>query len=136
MLLIAENLKVLPQVVPRAGIEASGRLVKQQNFGMVKQSFGELDAALHPTRKSFQPIATPIEQSHAGKNLGDSLLQVGPAQAVKMSLMPKVFIGGELWIDALRLENDAYPAAQSSGLANCIECGDCGAARSRHHERG
>jgi hypothetical protein len=50
--------------------------------------------------------------------------------------MPKIFVGGQLYIDARRLEDDADVAAQSSGLANSVESGDGGAAGRGNHERG
>src|ERR1700675_4415573 len=53
-----------------------------------------------------------------------------------MSLMTEVFVGGEFGVDALGLEDDADVAAQGSGLANGVEAGDRGAARSRDHECG
>ncbi len=50
--------------------------------------------------------------------------------------MPEVFVGGELGVNALGLEDDADVAAQRSGLANGVEAGDRGAAGSGDHERG
>ena len=45
--LIAERLEILPEVAARAGVEAGGGLVEQQNRWGVNQAFCELDAALH-----------------------------------------------------------------------------------------
>ncbi len=59
-----------------------------------------------------------------------------PAQAVEVSLMPEVLVGGELGIDALGLEDDADVTAQGSGLPDGVKAGDGGAAGRRHHERG
>ena len=136
VLLIAEDLQVLPKIAPGAGIEAGGGLVEQQNLGMMKQTLGELDAALHASGESFDPIGGAVEQSDAGQNFVDSCLEFGAAQAVEVSLMPEIFVGGELGIDALRLEDDADVAAQRSGLANGVEAGDGGAAGGGDHERG
>src|SRR5208337_1569847 len=127
-LLIAEDLEILPKVAPRAGIEAGGRLVEQQNLGMMEQSFGKFDAPLHSSGKCFYAIGGAVEQSHAGEDLVDALLEFGTAQAVEVSLMPEVLVGGELEVDALGLEDDADMAAQRSGLANGVEAGDGGAA--------
>ena len=128
MLLIAEDLEILPKVAPGAGIETGGGLVEKQNFRMMEQAFGELDAALHAAGESFYAIAGAVEQSDAGKNLVDAGFEFGPAQAVKVSLMPEILVGGELGIDALRLEDNADVAAQRSGLANRVEAGNRGAA--------
>jgi hypothetical protein len=50
--------------------------------------------------------------------------------------MPEIFVGGELGVDALGLENDTDVAAKRSGLANRVEARDHGAAGSRNHEGG
>src|SRR5215813_1301778 len=49
--LVAQNTEVLPEIAARAGIEAGGGFVKEQNVGMVQKVLGELDAALHTTGK-------------------------------------------------------------------------------------
>src|ERR1700679_72965 len=103
---------------------------------MMEQAFGELDAALHSSGKSFHAIVTSVEQSDASQNFRNSSFEFGAAQTVKVSLMPQVFIGREFGIDALCLEDYADVAAQGSGLANGVEAGDGGAARSRDHEGG
>lgn len=135
-LLVAEDLEVLPKVAPGAGIEAGGGLVEEQNLGMVEQAFGELDAALHASGKSFDAIGSAVEQSDAGEDFCDACFEFGAAQAVEVSLMPEVFVGGELWVNALGLEDDANVAAQGSGLVDGVKAGDRGAAGSGDHERG
>ncbi len=134
--LIAQDLEILPKVAPGAGIEAGGGLVEEQNFGMMKQTLGEFDAALHASGECFYTIGRAVEQSHAGEDFIDSCFQVEAAQAVEVSLMPEVFVGGEFEIDARGLEDDADVAAQRSGLANGVEAGDGGAAGGGDHEGG
>src|ERR1035437_3043596 len=135
-LLIAEDLEVLPKVAPGAGIEAGRGLVEEQNLMMVEQAFGEFDAALHASGKCFHAVAGAVQQSYTREYLCDSLLELGTTQAVEVSLMPEIFIRGELGIDALGLEDDANVAAPRSGLANRVQPSDHGAAGSRDHERG
>jgi hypothetical protein len=103
---------------------------------MVEQAFGQLDAALHASRESFHAIRGAVEQSDAGQDPVNTRFEFGTMQAVEVSLVPEVFVGGELEVDALRLKNDTDVAAQGSGLTNGIEAGDHGAARSGDHERG
>ncbi len=122
--------------MPSAGIETGGGLIEQQNFGMMQQALGEFDAALHAPGKSFHVIGGAVEQSHAGQNLVDAGFEFSPAQAVKVSLMPEVLVGGQLEVDALRLKDDADMAAQCSGLANGVKAGNRGAAGRGNHERG
>ena len=53
-----------------------------------------------------------------------------------MALMPEIFIGRELGVDALRLENDANVTAKRARLADGVESGDGRAAGSRDHQCG
>src|SRR5580700_3047523 len=134
-LLVAENCQILPKVASGAGIEAGCRLVEQQYFRMMEQALGEFDAALHAAGKSLHQIARAVEQSHARENFVDAHLKLRAAQAIEMSLMPKIFVGGELGVDALCLKHHADTPAQGPGLAHGIEAGDRRAAGSGHHER-
>jgi hypothetical protein len=134
--LIAEDLEILPKIVSGAGIEASGWFVEEQNLGMMKESLSKFYAALHSSRESFDEIGPAVEQADAGKNLGNTYLEFGAPEAVEMSLMPEIFVGRELGIDALGLKDDANVAAQRTGLANGVKPGDHSAAGSRNHERG
>jgi hypothetical protein len=95
---------------------------------MMKQAFGELDAALHASGKSFHTIGRTVEQSNAREDFVDARFKFGTTQAIEVSLMPEVLVGRELEVNALRLEDDADVAAQGSGLANGVEAGNHGAA--------
>jgi len=64
VLFIAQHLQILPEIAPSPGIEARGRLIKQQNAGVMKQSLGQLDAALHPARESFNQFLRTICQAN------------------------------------------------------------------------
>ena len=43
-------------------------------------------------------------------------LRARAAESVKMSLVPEILLGGELDVDALRLEDDADVAAKLRGI--------------------
>lgn len=135
MLLIPENRQILPKVAPGAGIEARRGLVEQQYFRMMEQAFGEFDAALHASGESFHKIGGTVEQPHPSEDFIDARFEFDSAEAVKVSLMPEIFVGSELRVDALRLKDYADAAAQGSGLAHRVEAGNRRAARSWHHER-
>ena len=81
-----------------------------------------------PPEKVSTRSAGAVEQSDAGEDLVDPLFQFVASQAVEVSLMPEVFVGGEFGIDALCLEDNADVAAERSGLVNGVEAGDGGAA--------
>ena len=46
ILLVAEAIKRLPEIDPRAGIEPGGRLIEQQKLWAMEQTFRDLDPAL------------------------------------------------------------------------------------------
>ena len=83
--------------------------------GMMQQALGELDAALHAAGESFRrrSVARSARPTRV-ENFGDARLESGAAQAVEMALVPEVFVGGELGVDALRLEDDADLTAQGA----------------------
>src|SRR5690348_12857466 len=86
----------------------------------MKKSFGEFDAALHATGKSLDPLFGAIGKANASEDFVDPHSQRGSAQAVKMSLMPEVLIGGEFRIDTLCLEHHADLAAQGGRILRGI----------------
>src|SRR5579872_346355 len=96
---VTQNLEILPEVAAGAGIEASGRFVEEQHRRMMQQALGQFDAALHASGKSLDALLGAIGETNAGENVVNALLQRGAAQAVEMSLMPEIFVGGELRVD-------------------------------------
>ena len=65
MLFVAQHLQVLPEIAPGAGIEAGGGLIEQQHSGMMQQSLGQFDAALHAAGESFDQFLGAIGQADA-----------------------------------------------------------------------
>src|SRR5437879_459785 len=111
MFLVAQRLQVLPQVAPRAGIEAGSRFVEQKHAGMMQQSLSQFNAALHTAREGFHAFFGAVGEAYATKNFCHTLSQRRSTEAVEMSLMPEIFVGGEFGIDARGLEDDADLAA-------------------------
>src|SRR5271170_5856207 len=112
MFLVAQRPQVLPEIASRAGIEAGSGLIEQQHSGMMQQSLGQFDAALHAAGKSFHELFGAIGEADAAEDFLNPVLQGGAAQTVEMSLMPEILVGGEFEVDALGLEDDADLAAQ------------------------
>ena len=136
MLLVAQRLQILPEIAPCAGIEAGGRFIEQQHSGMVQQSFSQLDTPLHSAGKSFNEFLGAIREANAREDFMNALLQRGPAQSVKMSLMPKILVGGELQINALRLKDHADLPPQARRFLRRIVAHDRSAARAWKHQGG
>ena len=134
--LVAQRPQVLPEIAPGAGIEAGGGLIEQQHSGMMQQSFGQLDAALHAAGKSFDQFLAAIGQADAAEDFLNPVLQGGAAQTVEMSLMPEILVGGEFEVDALGLKDHADLATQTRRLARGIATHDGSAPRGRKHKSG
>ena len=100
----------------------------------MQEAFGKFNAPLHSTGEGFNPVARAVEQSDAGQNLFNPLLQFRSAETIEVSLMPKVLVGGQFQIDALCLEDDADMTPERARLANCIQTDDGSGARTRHHK--
>src|SRR5215472_1975954 len=102
---------------------------------MMQQAFGQLDAALHASREGLDAFLGAVGEADAGEDLVDATFQRGSAEAVKMSLMPEIFIGSELRIDALRLEYDADLAAEGGGILGGVEAHHQSSPGGRNHQR-
>src|SRR5579862_6341429 len=135
MLLIAQDLQVLPEVATGAGIEAGGRLVEQQDSRM-KKALSQFDAALHASRERLDAFLGTIGKTNAGENLVHAVGECGSAKAVKMSLVPQILVGGKFGIDALRLEDDADLAPQTGWILRRIAAHHEGAAGGGNHQGG
>src|SRR5579863_4227184 len=66
----------------------------------------------------------------------DAILQRRSAQAVEMSLMPKILVCRELDVDALRLKNYADLPPQACWILRRIAAHDGGAPCGREHQSG
>src|SRR2546423_2876641 len=128
LFLIAQDPEILPQVMPRTGIEASRRLIEQQNFRMMQQAFCQFNPPLHTAGKCSYPIAGTVQQTYAGENFFNPLLQCRTTQAVEVSLMPEVFVCRKFWVDTLSLKYNSDVPPQRRRIANHIKTGDLRAA--------
>src|SRR5579872_407356 len=70
------------------------------------------------------------------KHFRNARLQRCSMQAIKMSLMPKVLSGGQLHVDALRLENHANLSSQIIRVTSDIKTHNRSVPAYRNHQRG
>jgi hypothetical protein len=118
------------------GIEAGSGLIQQQHSGMMQQPFGQLNAALHASGKRFHEFLGAIRQTDPRQDFLDPLLQRGAAQTVEMSLMPEIFVGRELEVDTLRLEDDTNLPPHPRWFLCRVATHDGGAPGRRNHQCG
>src|SRR5579862_6030338 len=102
----------------------------------MQQAFGKFDAALHASRESLYAFFGAIGKANSAENFFHAPFQRRSAQPVKMALMPKILVGCELRVDALRLEYNANLAAEARGLQCRIATHDDGTAAGRDHQGG
>ena len=48
--------------------------------------------------------------------------------------MPEILVGSQLFVDALRLEDNADLPTDGGGILGCVKTHDQGAAGGRHHQ--
>src|SRR6185295_3632739 len=77
----------VPEVPPRAGVEARRRLVEQQHLGPVKERLRQLDPALEAAGELLDALRLPIREPEAGQLLVAALAQLSARQAVEMAVM-------------------------------------------------
>src|SRR6185369_9459276 len=94
--LIAQLRQILPKITTSSGIKTCSRLVKQQYRRMVKQPFGELDTAFHPTGEGVDFVGGWGVETYWLGNLRLPCLEGRATQAVEGSLRVDTLLGGEL----------------------------------------
>src|SRR5438270_722068 len=80
-------------------------------------------------------IVSAVGEGNPPQHFFNASFQRGPVQAVKMALVAQIFVGGELGIDALGLEDDTDLAAKAIRIFGGIMAHDESATRSGNHQR-
>src|SRR5437879_1853222 len=100
---------------------------------MMQQAFPEFYAALHASGKSFNVLLGSIVKADADENFSYSGLEGCAVQAVEMTLVPQIFIGGQLGVNALGLEDYPDLAAEAGGIPSGVVSVNDGAAGGGDH---
>src|SRR5665213_1408050 len=99
--------QVAPHVDAGCRIEAGAGFVEQQDARAMEQSLGDLDAPAHAAAETLDALGGAVAQADRRQRLLDAPAQIRAAQAVEMSLADEIFLGGQLLVEAWRLEYDA-----------------------------
>ena len=62
--LVAQRGQFLVQIAPGTRVETCRGLIEQQQFGVVEQRLGHLDAPLHATREALHALVGPARHAH------------------------------------------------------------------------
>src|SRR4051812_11452793 len=100
----------------------------------MQKTFGEFKAALHATGESLCFILRAINEPDTGQCFLNTSFERRASESVKVADVHKIFGGGELYVDALGLEDDADLASKSVGIGSGIVAHDDGASAHRKHE--
>src|SRR5579871_4818083 len=103
---------------------------------MVKQALGQFDASLHASRESFHALFGAIGEANTVQDLFDATFESGTTQPVKMALVPKILVGGQLGIHTLRLENYADLTSEARRIQCCVTTQNNRAAAGWDHQGG
>ncbi len=120
-ILLFQFSEMLAEIPASSWIKSSGRLVEQQQIGAVEESFSEFNAPAKAVRKFLGHFVGTFGQTDAKKQFLETVPQSVAAKTIKMSLLVKVFPGGQLSVETLRLKYhaDALPNARGS-LGNIV----------------
>src|SRR5690348_2096726 len=101
MFLVPECRQILPKIAAGARIETGGRFVQQQNRGMMKQTFAQLQAPLHAPGERLRFFVSAVREADSAQNFFDPGGHRSTVQSIQMALVAKVLGGSKLYVDAL-----------------------------------
>ena len=100
-----QGLERVAQLHDPARVQAVGRLVEQEELGVVEQRNGDAEPLLHPHRVSGDAVACPIAQAHQFEKLFDAGLSHGPTGRAHD---PQVFARREVRVERRRFDQGAH----------------------------
>ena len=127
--LVVQRPHLLPDRLAADRVEAGGRLVEEEDAGLVDQRRGEVEAALHPARVAADPAVgrrgqvDPLEQI-----VGAPLALLG-GDALQGRLQADQLAAGHQRVERRFLQGDADRAPHRPSLLDHVVPGDGGAAR-------
>src|SRR3989338_1374463 len=104
---LVEILHVTPQVIARLRIETDGRLVEEEDFGMMEKPACDLEPPLHAAGEVPRDIVFAIEQSDNPQQLLHPFPSQCGGAAAQHSMEFQILPRGHLLIETRILEDDA-----------------------------
>ena len=120
----------------RHGIESGGRLVEEENFGMMHESARDFETAAHTAGECLGLRAAPLGQVDEFEELVHRLLALLLRNAVELGVDAEILVEREIGIAGHRLRNHAQAAANVVGLRLHVETRDVSCASGDRDERG
>ena len=95
------------------GVEAGRRLVEEKDLGLVDESPGDRQAALHAARKRLNQVARPVTQLHEVEQLHRPAARLGVRQVEVATVDEQVLEHRQLCVERVRLGHHAQAAADA-----------------------
>lgn len=82
----------IPQDVPRLRVQPGGRLIEQQQLGVVDQAAGNDEATLHPSGEGLDLVAAPLGELRELQQLIGASAHLGAGEAKEAAVNPEVLL--------------------------------------------
>ena len=112
-----QRLEVVEDRVAALRIDADGRLVEQQDVGIVQQAGGQVQPPLHAAAEGLHAIVRAVGEADQVERGVDRLVERGARQAVERAEEAEVRARGQLVVEREILRHEADPALLRIGVA-------------------
>ena len=102
-----EQLHLVENRIAALWIDADGRLVEQEDVGIVQQAGGQVQPALHAAAERPDAIAPPLGQLHEIEGRADRTLQRRAGKAEKAAEKPEIGVRRQLVVERQLLRHRA-----------------------------
>ena len=120
----AEAPQIAPDALARLGVEADGRLVEQQDLGIMDQRAGDLEPALHARGQRAHRLRRPVGELDEVQHLLDAVAPQLARHAEDEAMQLEVLAHRQAVVEARLLEDDAEPPAGGERLSRDIGTAD------------
>ena len=137
-----EPVEAIPQHVAGLRVETGGRLVEQQQFGLVDQRPGDRDAPLHATGQRLDLAVGTVGELHELEQLVRAPLAFGARDVEVAAVQDHVVGDRQLLVELVHLRHHAHPGPDLLAVLGRVESedpkralGDRGHASDHPHRR-
>ena len=119
--LLLEPVQAVPQDVAGLRVETGGRLVEEQQLGVVDQRAGDRHPPLHPARQRVDLARGPFRELHEVEQLGRAALALGPREVEVAAVDDQVLGDGQLVVELVGLRHDAEAGPDLAAVRGGLE---------------
>lgn len=113
------------QIARRHRVDTDGRLVEEEDIGLVQQTAGDVQTLPHPARVALDTFPLPVGQADQVEEFGDPALLLAWFDPVQLGEVAQVVEGGEPVVQApVAAEDVTDPAAYGHGVGRHVMAED------------